>query len=168
MASTKFGDLLKQAKESGAMGDTVIPDGDFLLEVVKTNCKDPAEGPIGLLVKVVGDEEGQPLPEGDEANGVVSWINLYFSEKAAPISFRQLKAFGFEEDFLANSESAQVIADAATGIRFTASVGHRNWGDNGSRTSNEFKGVTVVVPPSVGGVEADPQTEAEGPEDEAY
>lgn len=164
----KFGDLLKQAKESGAMGDTVIPDGDFLLEITKTNCKDPEEGPIGLLVKVIGDEEGNPLPEGDEAAGVVSWVNLYFSEKAAPISFRQLKDFGFDEDFLAESDDAGVIADAALGIRFTASVGHRNWGKEKDRVSNEFKSITVVTPPAVGGRSVDPQTAAPEPEDEAY
>ena len=149
------------------MGDTVIPDGDFTLEITKTNCKDPAEGPIGLLVKVVGDENGGALPEGDEANGVVSWVNLYFSEKAAPISFRQLKDFGFDEGFLAESEDAQSIADAATGIKFTASVGHRNWGKDGDRTSNEFKAIKVIAPPAVGGRSLDPQTPA--PEaDEAY
>lgn len=156
MATKKFGDLLKEAKASGAMGDSIIPDGDFLLEITKTNCKDPEEGPIGLLVKVIGDEDGNELPDGDDAKDVTTWINLYFSEAAAGISFRQLKQFGFEESFLAESESAESIANAAQGIRFTASVGHRVWGKEKDRVSNEFKGVTVVVPPAVGGVAADP------------
>lgn len=164
MATKKFGDILKEAKESGAMGDTVIPDGDFLLEITKSNCKDPEEGPIGLLVKVVGDDEGNALSPDDEANGAAAWINLYFSEKAAPISFRQLKSFGFDESFLAESESAEEIANAAVGIRFTASVGHRNWGSEGTRTSNEFKGVEVVTPPAVGSSPVDP-TEPEDNEE---
>lgn len=163
-----FGDLLKQAKESGAMGDTVIPDGDFTLEVTKANWKDKGDGSMGLLVKVVGDEEGQPLPDGDEADGVASWTNLYFSEKAAGISFRLLKQLGFDEDFLANSDSGQEIADAAPGIVFTASVGHRNWGDNDSRCSNEFKGIAVVVPPAVGGVAVDPTAADPASEEEPF
>lgn len=163
-----FGDLLKQAKESGAMGDTVIPDGDFTLEVTKSNWKDTGDGSMGLLVKVVGDEDGQPLPEDDEAANVASWTNLYFSEKAAGISFRQLKAFGFDEDFLANSESGQEIADAAVGIVFTASVGHRNWGKEGDRVSNEFKGIQVITPPSVGAVASDPTTDDPDTEADPY
>ena len=157
----KFGDLLKQAKDSGAMGDAVIPDGDFLLEVINTNCKDPEEGPIGLQLAVLGGEDG-PLPEDDPAAKAKTWINLYFSEKAAPISFRQLKDLGFDEDFLANSDSAEAIAEAAKGIKFTASVGHRNWGDNGERCNNTLKGVTVVVGPAVG---LDPQSSDEDPEE---
>ncbi len=162
----KFGDLLQQAKDSGAMGDTVIPDGDFTLEVTKSNWKDQGDGSMGLLIKVVGDEEGQPLPDDDDANGVNSWTNLYFSEKAAGISFRTLKQLGFDETFLANSESGQEIADAAVGIVFSASVGHRNWGKEGDRVSNEFKGITVITPPSVGGVAVDPTDP--NPDEEAY
>lgn len=161
----KFGDLLQQAKDSGALGDTVIPDGDFTLEVTKSNWKDKNDS-MGLLVKVVGDDEGQPLADDDEANGVSSWTNLYFSEKAAGISFRFLKSLGFDEDFLANSESGEDIANAATGIQFTASVGHRTWGKDGDRVSNEFKAVTVVVPPAVGGVASDPTDD--GADQEPY
>lgn len=157
----KFGDLLKQAKESGAMGDTIIPDGDFLLEITKTNCKDPEEGPIGLLVKVIAEEDGTPLADDDEAKNVASWINLYFSEAAAGISFRQLKQFGFDETFLAESEDAQSIADAALGIQFTASVGHRTWGKENDRVSNEFKAVTVITPPAVGSVPVEAVVEEE-------
>jgi hypothetical protein len=152
----KFGDLLKQAKESGAFGDTIIPDGDFLLEITKTNCKDPKEGPIGLFIKVVGDEDGQPLPEDDEANGATAWTNLYFSEAAAGISFRTLTQFGFDETFLAESEDAESIANAAQGIVFQATVEHRKWGKNNDRLSNDFKQITVVTPPSVGAVAPDP------------
>jgi hypothetical protein len=159
----KFGDLLKQAKESGAMGDTVIPDGDFLLEITKTNCKDPEEGPIGLLIKVIGDEDGNELPDGDEAKNVTSWANLYFSEAAAPISFRQLKDFGFTEEFLANSEDAESIANLAQGIKFTASVGHRNWGKEKDRVSNEFKGVKIVAGPAGQDVDPTPQDSDEEP-----
>jgi hypothetical protein len=148
------------------MGDTVIPDGDFTLEVTKSNWKDQGDGSMGLLIKVVGDDEGQPLPDDDEAAGVNSWTNLYFSEKAAGISFRTLKQLGFDETFLAQSESGQEIADAAVGIVFTASVGHRTWGKDGDRVSNEFKAITVVTPPSVGGVSVDP-TEPD-PDEEAY
>jgi hypothetical protein len=166
VATKKFGDLLKEAKESGAMGDTIIPDGDFTLEVTKTNCKDPEEGPIGLLVKVIGDEDGNELPEGDEAKNVTTWVNLYFSEKAAGISFRTLKQLGFDEQFLAESEDAESIANAAQGIRFAASVGHRTWGKENDRNSNEFKGIRVIVPPAVGGTAADP-TPADS-EDEDY
>lgn len=165
----KFGDLLQQAKDSGAMGDTVIPDGDYLLEITKANWKDDGDGSMGLLIKVLADDEGNELPEGDEARNVSSWTNLYFSPKAAGISFRQLKSFGFDESFLANTESGQEIADNAAGIQFTASVGHRTWGKDGDRVSNEFKQITVVVPPAVGGVSVDP-TDAEvvDPEDDGY
>lgn len=161
----KFGDLLQQAKESGAMGDTVIPDGDFTLEVTKSNWNDKGDGSMGLLIKVVGDEEGDDLPEDDEAHNATSWTNLYFSEKAAGISFRTLKQLGFDEDYLAQSESGESIAEAAVGIQFSASVGHRNWGKDDERVSNEFKGIQVVVPPAVGAVAPDP-TDATQPASE--
>ncbi len=163
----QFGDLLKQAKESGAMGDAVIPDGDFTLEVTKTNFNDKdGKESIGLLWKVLATDEGEDIPEDDEAHNAVGWTNLYFSPAAAGISFRQLKQFGFDETYLAESESVEQVAEAAKGIQITASVGHRFWGTDNDRCSNEFKGITVVVPPAVGAAplaEADPAEVGAGP-----
>src|SRR5688500_9842846 len=41
--NTTFGSLYKQAKDSGAF-NTVLPDGDFVLEIVRVNASKTANG----------------------------------------------------------------------------------------------------------------------------
>jgi len=151
MPSTTFGDLVKKAKESGAFAD-LIPDGDFTLEIVRANGSTNKQGVprLGVLIKVVGaDPDDEPLADDDDALGASTWLNLSFSEKAAPISFRQLKSFGVPEDFLENAESIEDVAETLAGIVVAASVGHRSWGDNNDRTDNTINVNHVKVPPAI-------------------
>ncbi len=167
-STTSFGALAKKAKEDGAFDD-VIPDGDFHLKVAQANA--PAEKPgkaprIGVRFVVVG---GEGVTKDDPAFGKGAWVNLHFSEKAAPISFRQLKSWGFSEEFLEGTETPQQIADALPGIVLDATVGHRNWGTDDENTDNTVKVHEVLTPPAVGGVEAQPaKAEEASAEDEGY
>lgn len=146
MGSTTFGALYKQAKEDGAFDD-VLPEGDFHLKLVKANAKETKKGDdsIGVQAKVVGGVE-----EDDPVFGKTAWINLNFSEKAAPISFRQLRSWGFDDDFLTESESADQIAEAIPGIVLDATVKQRTWGSNDENVSNDIKVHEVLTPPAVG------------------
>ncbi len=169
MGSTTFGALYKQAKEDGAFDD-VLPEGDFVLTLVKANSKPTKKGDeqIGVQAKVTGG-----VDESDPVFGKTTWLNLNFSEKAAPISFRQLKSWGFSDDYLAESESAEAIAEAIPGIVLDATVKQRTWGSNDENVSNDVKVHAVVVPPAVGAasVEAAPKAskaKAKPADDESY
>lgn len=150
MGSTTFGALYKQAKEDGAFDD-VLPEGDFHLTLVKANSKETKKGDasIGVQAKVTGG-----VDESDPVFGKTTWLNLNFSEKAAPISFRQLKAWGFSDDYLAESESADAIAEAIPGIVLDATVKQRSWGNNDENVSNDIKVHAVLTPPAVGAAAA--------------
>ena len=146
MGSTTFGALYKQAKDDGAFDD-VLPEGDFQLTLVKANSKETKKGDssIGVQAKVTGG-----VPESDPVFGKTTWVNLNFSEKAAPISFRQLKSWGFSDEFLEQSESADQIAEAIPGIVLDTTVKQRSWGANDENVSNDLKVHAVVTPPAVG------------------
>lgn len=151
----RFGELFEKAKEEGAL-QSLIPDGDFQLECTHANGNTSKEGVdrIGLLWKVKANSDGSPLDDEDPAHNASGWQNLSFSEKAAAISMRQLKALGLTDEFLASSESPEEVAEACIGIVIDASVGHRNWGKDGENTSNDFKVAEVLVPPVLPEVEA--------------
>lgn len=152
MGSTSLGALYKKAKDDGAFSD-VIPDGDFRLKILRANAGEAkASGAprLGVQFKVTGDEDGQPLHDDDEAKDASSWVNLNFSDKAAPISFRQLREWGFDDEWLSETETVQQIADALLGIEIAATVGHRNWGKNEENVDNTIKVLYIVTPPAVG------------------
>jgi hypothetical protein len=150
MPSTTFGALYQKAKDEGSF-DTVIPDGDFRLEITRANGTDKDGKPrIGAQFKVIAAEGGEALPEDDEALGVATWDNFHFTEKSAAISFRRLRELGLDDDWLAESETPEQIAEALVGIVIDASVGHRRWGKDNENTSNTFKSIVVVTPPAVG------------------
>lgn len=144
MSSTTFGALFQKAKDDGAFDD-VIPDGDFHVEIKRANAKTTQKGDdsIGVQFKVVG-------PDDDPAKGKTTWLNLNFSEKAAPISFRQLREWGVSEDFLNASERVDDVAEVLPGIVLDVQVGHRNWGANDENVNNTFKVYEVLVPPAAG------------------
>lgn len=153
MGSTTFGALYKQAKEDGAFDD-VLPEGDFHLTLVRANGKENAKNgniSIGVQAKITG---GEGLDKDDPAFGKTAWLNLYFTDKAAPISFRQLKSWGFSDEFLAESESVEQIAEAIPGIVLDATVTVRNWGQNDENTANDIKVHEVLTPPAVGAAAA--------------
>ena len=147
MTTSSFGDIFAQAKASGAF-DTTVPDGIFVLEIAKGNgkFKDNGEPTIGLHLKIVAVD-----PElGDDSDiGKGTWLNLHFSEKAAPISFRQLVQFGLTEEFIQATAEPQDVANALIGVRVLTDVGHRNWGKGGENVSNTFKIIELVTPPVV-------------------
>lgn len=176
-STTTFGALAKKAKEDGAFDD-VIPDGDFHLKVASSNAppEKPGKAPrIGVRFVVVSSPD---VAEDDPVLGKGAWVNLYFSEKAAPISFRQLKSWGLSQEWLEETETPQQIADALLGVVVDATVGHRNWGTDDENTDNTIKVHEVLVPPAVGGVvdeapEAKPKRKkakqvVESDEEEAY
>ena len=167
MGSTTFGALYKKAKDDGAFDD-VLPDGDFRVEIKRANAKETKKGDssIGVQFKIIGEEGGAPIPDDDPAKGKTTWLNLNFSEKAAPISFRQLRDWGFDDEWLSESESAEQIAEALTGIVLDASVGHRNWGANDENVNNTLKVGAVVTPPTVGAAPIVPK--ADTPDDDGY
>jgi hypothetical protein len=146
MGSTTFGALYKAAKEDGAFDD-VLPEGDFHITLVKANSKETKKGDasIGVQAKVTGG-----VDKDDPVFGKTTWVNLNFSEKAAPISFRQLKSWGFSDDFLEQSESADQIAEAIPGIVLDATVKQRSWGANDENVSNDLKVHAVLTPPATG------------------
>lgn len=141
-----FGELAKQAAASGGT-DEIIPDGDFVVRIERANAGTSNSGDdrIGVMLKVVGaDPDDEPLADDDPALGATSWINLYFSEKAFPISLKQLKEFGLSDSFIEQSDSAEQVADALVGTELVASIGHRTWGTDGDRTDNTIKVRHVV------------------------
>lgn len=161
MATTSFGDLYKKAKAEGAFSD-LIPDGDFRLEIKRANggeAKSSGNPRIGVQFLVLGAEGGEELPDDDEAKGASSWLNLNFSEKAAPISFRQLREWGLDDEWLQESESVEQIAEALVGIVFDATVGNRSWGKDNENTDNTIKVLEIVVPPATGAAPIKPKAE---------
>jgi hypothetical protein len=157
MASTSFGGLFTQAKASGAF-DSTIPEGDYILRVIKGNVKSVAGKPdsIGLQLEVVRSD-------GDEVGRKV-WTNLHFTEKAAPISFRFLTDLGLPESFIESAESAQQVVEALIGVEFDSEVSIRTWGKNNENSSNSFKVVELLVAPAV----SDPTLPAEDGDEEAF
>ena len=144
MADETFGGLFKQAKASGAF-DNTLPDGDFVLRIIKANAKVKTNGEdsMGFQVEVIKSEVEDDI-------GRKTWTNLHFSEAAAPISFRWLTDLGLSEEFIESAESADQVAQAVVGVEFDCEVGHRNWGKGGENVSNTFKIVSVLTPPAVG------------------
>lgn len=156
---TTFGELFQAAKKDGAGGD-VLPEGDFAIKVIraKADQKDGKPPRIGLQLEIVGaavlDDEGQTHwtedAEEDDAIGRKAWSNIYFTEKAAPISFRFLGDLGLSDEFIAGSSDVADVADALVGVVFTAGVSVRSWGRDGDQKSNAFKVSELVTPPSIG------------------
>lgn len=159
MANTTFGGLFKEAKAAGSF-DSTLPDGDFVLRVIRANAKTKDSGQVsfGLQLEVVQSEVEDDI-------GKKTWTNLYFTEAAAPISFRFLTDIGLDESFIEQAETPDEVAQATVGVEFDAEVGHRNWGKNGENVSNTFKIVGVVTPPAVGGA-PDPSEAVTDVEDE--
>ena len=159
MAETTWGNLVKEAQAAGSFTDT-LPEGDFVLEVVRANA-DHKEGKaprIGIQWKIIGSEY-------DESDvGRKAWQNLYFSEKAAPISLRFLGDLGLSDEFIASTSGPDQLAEALTGIRVFAEVGTRTWGKDGDRVDNTFKVNEVIASTAV----ASTPTAASEPEEEPY
>ncbi len=154
MTTSTFGDLLAQAKKEGA-GGAVLPEGDFVLRIVKAT-SDAKEGKaprIGLQLEIIRSDVEDDV-------GTKAWWNLYFSEKAAPISVRQLGELGLSDVFLAGTHGADEVADALVGVEFDAEVSIRTWGKDNDQTSNNFKVVELVTPPAVGANPTDADVEA--------
>lgn len=159
MATTSMGGMRQQAIADGAF-DNVLPDGDFVLRIIKGNGKRKADGTpnIGLQLEVVKSDVESDI-------GKKSWWNLYFTEKALPISFRNLADLGLSDEFLDQAGEPSDIADALVGVEFDCEVSHRSWGKDNANTSNNFKIVELVTPPAVGHVAVDP-TVGESNQDE--
>lgn len=159
MSEMNFGALVQQAKAAGSFTD-LLPEGDgFLLEIVRGR-GDHKEGKaprIGLQFEVVESEY-----EPDDV-GRKGWVNLYFSERAAPISVRQLGDLGLPDDFLANSSSIEQVAEALVGTQVRGDITIRTWGKDGDRHDNVVKVTEVVIPPAVVDGPVDP---SEADEDE--
>lgn len=155
-----MGGMRQQAIADGAF-DNVLPDGDFVLRIIKGNGKRKADGTptIGLQLEVVRSEVTEDI-------GKKTWWNLYFTEKALPISFRNLSDLGLSDEFVDNSGEPQELADALVGVEFDAEVSHRNWGKNGENVSNNFKIVELVTPPAVGAGVDPSEAVSDFPEDE--
>lgn len=153
MASTKFGDLYKQAKADGSFDD-VIEQGDFTLEVVRANSSPTQKGDeqIGILFEVKGGPENTDLPDDDAAKGTKGWVNLNFSEKAAPISLKFLRNIGVPDEVLDEAESGKDIAEILPGTVVDATVTHRTWGKDDENTAMNLAIHNVLVPPAVAGV----------------
>lgn len=154
---TTFGDLYTQAKKEGSFG-SVLPEGDFVLRVIraKSDAKEGKPPRIGFQVEVIRAEDDGDL-------GSKAWSNLYFSEKAAPISFRFLGELGLSDDFISAAASADEVAEALVGVEFDAEVSIRTWGKDNDQESNNFKVVELVTPPLVGAVPTKPAVEDEEP-----
>lgn len=150
MESSTFGGLFKQAKESGAL-NSVLPDGDYVLRVASYSVKENAGKPdsIGLQLEAIQSTV-------DAAVGRKVWKNLYFTEKSLPVSYRFLTDLGLSAEFIENAVSAESVAQALVGVEFDTEVSlGKPWGKNGENVNNEYKIVSVLVPPAVG---TDPPT----------
>jgi hypothetical protein len=155
MTTSTFGELFKTAQKEGSFG-SVLPEGDFVLRVIraKSDAKEGKAPRIGFQVEVIRAEDDGDL-------GSKAWSNLYFTEKAAPISFRFLGELGLSDDYIESAESADIVAQALIGVEFDAEVSVRTWGKDNDQQSNNFKVVELVTAPVVGAVPTKPVADEE-------
>lgn len=157
-ATTTWGQLVAEAQAAGSFTD-LLPEGDLHLRIARANA-DHKEGKaprFGIQWEVVASEYDE------EDVGRKTWQNLYFTEKAAPISLRFLGDLGLPDDFVAQSSSPDQVAAALPGIEVLAEVGTRTWGKDGDRTDNTIKVTELLVPPAVSA-----PTAASEPEEEPF
>lgn len=137
----QFSDLLAKAKESGALGGGVIPEGEYDLEASIVNVKTVKSGPsLSVLWKV--------LDRGPLENST-GWQNFYFSDKAIGISMRSLNTILGEDGVAAAAgdlelaDALEALAVALKGRKSHAKVGIEE-GKDGYDDKNKFRHVAAV------------------------
>jgi len=156
MSSLNWGELIKDAADSGASNIEALPDGDYELKVIESEAKTSQSGKTMFAIKC-------QVQGGANANRLV-WDNLVISPENATalgIFFRKMSALGLDkEGFFDREPSASQIEQAMVGRGFRGQIGSRVY--NGQKR-NEIKNYYVSSGASAAPAQAAPAPAAAAP-----
>lgn len=135
----RFADLIEAA---GSDNGGLIPEGEYTLEVDGVNTKPAKSGPaLGILWKVL---------DRGPVQGMTSWQNLYFSEKAAARSIRELgNIIGADElaaiaGDLDAQDAVEAVGKALKGRQVNSTVDIEE-GTGGYKDKNTFRNTPIEL-----------------------